>query len=185
MKKDSIKFGSGFKYPFKRAAGLLNILWALIPIIGWFALYGYCINIVKHFIKGDFKQLPKFDFSNNIGLGFFMFFKSIPFFIVLTIAYIVVGIIPFLGVLGNMFIAIFIAPILIINFYNKETVASLFEFSKLEGVFNNMGEYVIAVLKTLALRIIFGIMILVLVGIPAGIFARNIFLSDFYRKYVK
>lgn len=28
----SIDFKSGFKYPFNRAAGLLNILWMLVPI---------------------------------------------------------------------------------------------------------------------------------------------------------
>lgn len=181
----AVEFKSGFKYPFNRAAGLLNILWFFLPIFGWFALFGYSITIVKHFIKGDFKELPKFNFGKNLSLGFFMFFKSIPFIIAITFVYIIVGLIPFLGFLGTSFIALFIVPILMINFFNKETVESYFELKKVSAVFDNLGEYIIVVLKTIALKVIFFIMILLLVGIPAGAFSKNIFLADFYRRYVK
>ena len=57
-----IDFKTAFYYPFNRPIGLLNILWVLLPIIGWFALFGYTIVIIKHFIKGDFKELPEFGF---------------------------------------------------------------------------------------------------------------------------
>jgi hypothetical protein len=52
-------------------------------------------------------------------------------------------------------------------------------------VFDNLGDYVVALLKTIALRAIFLLLIIVLVGIPAGAFAQNIFIADFYRRYVK
>jgi hypothetical protein len=89
-------------------------------------LFGYEITIIKHFIKGDFKELPKFDFGRNLRLGFFMFFKSIPFVFVLIAAYIIIGFVPFIGGLGNLFVSLFVVPALTINFFKKETVAQLF-----------------------------------------------------------
>jgi hypothetical protein len=38
-------------------------------------------------------------------------------------------------------------------------------------------------LKSLALQLIFLVMIIVLVGIPAGAFTKNIFIADFYRRH--
>ncbi|MBW2982118.1 DUF4013 domain-containing protein [Candidatus Woesearchaeota archaeon] len=182
---ETIYFKPAFKYPFNKASRLLNILWIFIPIIGWFALFGYGITIVKHFLENDFKELPKLRFGKNLKLGFLMFFKSIPFIFVLMIAYLIIGLIPFIGGLGNMFISIFVVPILTINFFKKRTVASYFEFEKLNAVFNNLGDYVIAVLKSIALQIIFVLLSIVLVGIPAGAFTKNIFIADFYRKNIE
>ncbi|MBW2977873.1 DUF4013 domain-containing protein [Candidatus Woesearchaeota archaeon] len=183
-KIDKLDFETAFKYPFKRAVGLFNILWFLLPIIGWFALYGYGIRIVKHFSNGDFKGLPKFKFGKSLGLGFIMFIKSIPFMIVLGILNSVLGRTP-MGFLGILFLLIFVVPILAVNFFNKETVASYFEVKKLAPVFNNLGEYIMVILKSILLKIIFFVMIIILVGLPAGAFTKNIFIADFYRRYVK
>ena len=71
------------------------------------------------------------------------------------------------------------------NFFKKETIESLFEFKKVNAVFDNFMEYIVVVLKSIALQIIFLIMIIVLVGIPAGSFTKNIFFADFYGKYCK
>lgn len=181
----SLDFETAFKYPFKRAVGLLNILWILLPIIGWFAYGGYIITIIKHYIKGDFKELPKFNFSRDISLGFFMFFKAIPFMIVYMAVQLALGFVPYVGVIVNLLINLFFIPILFMNFFNKETVGSLFEFSKISAVFENFGEYIMVILKSFALQIIFLIMIIVLVGIPAGSFTKNIFIADFYGRYCK
>jgi hypothetical protein len=42
-----------------------------------------------------------------------------------------------------------------------------------------------AILKSILLSLIFLVMIIILVGIPAGTFTKNIFLADFYRRRVK
>ncbi len=184
-KKTILTFKEAFNYPFNRAKGLWNILWILVPIIGWFALFGYGVRIIQEFCKGEFKRLPIFKFKNDLKLGFNMFLKSLPF----VIAYIVV--IGILGVisegLGNaadLFLGIFVIPILTINFFKKQTVNSFFEFKVLNAVFSNLGDYFKAVIKTIALAIIFILMIIILVGIPANIFTSNIFLADFYRRKV-
>ena len=80
---------------------------------------------------------------------------------------------------------IFVLPMLTINFFNKETVASLFEFKILKAVFNNFGDYLITILKSIVLGLIFFAMWIVLVGFPAGTFTKNIFLADFYRRRIK
>lgn len=180
-----IDFKTAFYYPFNRPAGLWNILWILIPIIGWFAFFGYLIRIVKHFIKGDFSQTPEFDFSNNLSFGFMMFFKMIPLMAAVMAINFVTGLVPFIGILVMLFVSLFIIPMLFINFFNKETVESSFELSKVRAVFNNFDEYLIVVLKSIALQIIFFVMIIVLVGLPAGSFTKNIFFANFYGKYAK
>jgi hypothetical protein len=164
---------------------MLNILWILLPIIGWFALGGYIITIIKHYIKGDFKELPKFNFGRDANLGFFMFFKAIPFMFAYMIVQSVLSFVPVVGLIVTFLISLFVVPILTMNFFNKETVGSYFEFSKVSAVFENFREYIIVVLKSIALQVIFLLMIIVLVGIPAGQFTKNIFFADFYGRFAK
>jgi len=180
-----LKFETAFHYPFNRAKGMLNIFWLLVPIIGWFALGGYGVRLTQRWIKGEYKELPVFNFKDHLKVGFFMFLKSLPFIIVFMIVQTLLGFIPFAGMLANLFIGIVIIPILSVNFLKHETVAAYFEFEKVKYVFENFGDYIIAVLKSIALGIIFLLMIIILVGIPAGQFTQNIFLADFYRRRVK
>jgi len=182
---EPLTFKNAFHYPFNRAKGLLNILWLLLPIIGWFAFGGYSIRIIQNFVNGKFDALPLFSFKEHFKLGFFMFLKSLPFTIVYIIVYAILAFVPFVGFLANLFISLFIVPILAINFFYKETVKSFFEFSKAKFVFNNFEDYFIALLKSIGLGIIFLLMIIVLVGLPAGSFTKNIFFADFYGRRVK
>ena len=181
-----LRFRTAFSYPFNRAKGMWNILWILLPIIGWFALGGYGIRIIKEFTKGKFKKLPKFDFGNDLNLGFVMFFKALPFMIFYIVIVEVLGLVfPWVGNVVELFLGLFIAPILTINFYKKETVGSYFEFKVLRSVFNNLGDYIVVILKSLLLALIFAVMIIVLIGLPALVFTDNMFLADFYRRKVK
>jgi hypothetical protein len=183
--KGPLKFGEAFKYPFNRAAGMLNILWILLPIIGWLALIGYVIRIVKGFVKGNFQKLPLFDFGANLKLGFFMLLKFIPFIFALMVVNGVISMVPVIGFLGVLFVDMFIVPILVINFFNRETISSSFDFSKIHFVFDNFGDYVLAILKSIGLSLVFLLLFIILVGIPGQIFTKNIFLADFYRRCVK
>jgi len=181
-----LDFKTAFKYPFNRAKGMLNILWILLPIVGWFALGGYTIRIIKEFSKGKFKTLPAFKFNSDLKLGFMMFIKAIPFIITYTVIISILSRInPRISGLANFFLGLFVVPILTINFFNKETVGSFFEVEIIKSVFNNLGDYIMALLKSILLGIIFLIMWVILVGMPAGTFTKNIFLADFYRRRVK
>ena len=181
----NLTFKEAFNYPFNRAKGMLNILWILVPIIGWLALIGYTVRIVQEFTKGKYKKLPLFKFKKDLKLGFFMFLKSLPFILIYII---IIGIFnaitPWLDIAEHL-INLFILPILTINFVKKMTVSSYFEFKIIKYVFNNFGDYIIILLKSILLSLIFFIMIIVLVGLPAGAFTKNMFIADFNRRRVK
>jgi len=181
-----LDFKSAFNYPFNRAKGMLNILWMFLPIIGWFALGGYGIRIIKEFSQGKFMQLPTFSFSDDLNLGFMMFLKALPFIIAYSIF---MGLLTFVSIwlrgVVQVLVSIFALPILFVHFMNKETVSSLFEFKILKSVLENLGDYSLVILKSILLGLIFLVMTVVLVGFPAGSFTQNIFLADFYRRNVK
>jgi hypothetical protein len=185
--KDSVlKFGSAFGYCFHRAKGMWNILWLLFPIFGWFALGGYGVRIVKEFVDGKFEELPSFSFSSDMKLGFFMFLKAIPFMLAYLVVFGILGAISSgLGGFVEFFFGLFAAPILGVNFMRKETIESLFELNIVNSVFQNLGDYLLAILKSIGLALIFIAMIIVLVGLPASVFTKNIFIADFYRRRVK
>lgn len=181
----SVEFSTAFKYPFNRFVGLFNILWVLFIIVGWFALFGYVVRITREFAEGKFVQLPIFRFKENLKLGFFMFFKFLPLLLTIIGVNIILMMVPILGILGALAFDIFVAPMLVINFFIKGTVESSFDLKKVHAVFNNIEDYLIVVLKSIGLGLIFLVMILILVGLPASMFGRTIFLADFYRRKAK
>ena len=178
-----LDFKAAFHYPFNRAKGMWNILWILVPIIGWLALTGYGVRIIQEFCEGKFKQLPVFQFKKDLKLGFFMFLKAIPFILVCIVIFSILSLLK-LGYI-NTLMGIFIIPILTINFIKKMTISSFFEFKILKFVFIHFGDYIVAVLKSILLAIVFVIMIIILVGLPALFFTKNMFLADFYRRRIK
>ncbi len=180
-----VDFESAFKYPFNRAKGMWNILWAFLPIFGWFALGGYGVRIVKEFTSGKFKQLPVMKFGSDMKLGFFMFLKAIPFIVAYLLLLAIFDLFGAVGMTLMFLIELLVFPILTINFMKKQTMESLFELGIVSAVFNNLGDYVIAILKSIGLVLVFLVLCVVLVGFPAMIFTQNIFLADFYRRNVK
>ena len=159
-----LNFGDAFSYSFKRAKGLLNILWMFLPIFGWFALGGYSIRIIKEFCDGRFKQLPVMKFSSDMKFGFFMFLKAIPF----VLAYIVVvsildAISRPLGGIVEFILVIFALPMLSVNFMKKETIESFFEFEVLRAVTENFKDYLIVIWKSILLALAFIAMMIILV----------------------
>jgi|GEM_PF-348610 hypothetical protein len=196
-----LSFGDAFRYPFNSAKRMFNILWLLLPIFGWLALGGYGVRIVREFARGQFRELPEMRFGDDMKLGFFMFLKAIPFVIFCMLFFVIVFAFfdKILGMnvrlaAGSMdiiypiivcnFFEIFFLPILVINFMIKGTVGSFFEFRIVGAVFRNFWDYLLTLLKSIVLGVVFLFMWIVLVGIPAGTFTKSIFLADFYRRNV-
>jgi len=182
---EKLDFSTAFKYPFNRWKGLLNILWVLLPIFGWFAIMGYQIRLVNEWIDGKFEELPLFHFVDDMKLGFIMFIKFIPFILVLLIGGWILGLAKALGTLVYLILVFLAVPILAMNFFRKQTVQSCFEFNKVRVVTSNLGDYIMVLIMSILLAIVFGVLSLILVGIPASTFTKNIFLADFYRRLVK
>jgi len=160
----TINFEKAFSYPFAKSSRLLNFLWVLLPLIGWFALYGYTVRIIKGFTEQKFKQMPALELGEDISLGFFMFLKSIPGFLVIWAALFLTTLIPFIGI-PLYIIAIIMMPLLIVHFIVKQTVVSLMEYSELKVIFSDFADYLIALIK----GILAGMIYLVIMGIPVGL----------------
>ena len=183
---ETISFSDAFKYPFKTPKRLLYALWLIIPILGWFALFGYIVRLVNEFVEGRYEGLIKLDFMEDLKLGFITFLKSLPFYITyVAIVFAATFVNETLGNLVNLLLGFFVVPILVVNFFRKQTLESFFEFQLLDIVRNNLGDYVMAVLKQYALVIIFAILSIVLVGIPAMFFTNSIFIANFYGRLVE
>jgi hypothetical protein len=90
-----------------------------------------------------------------------------------------------LGSIINLVLGFFVIPMLAVNFFRKQTVESFFEFDVLDVVRDNLGEYIVTVLKQYALVIIFLILSIVLVGIPAMFFTNSIFVANMYGRLVE
>ena len=179
-----VRFGQAFTYPFRKFSRIFNILWLLVPIVGLFALYGYVVWITQKFIRGEYRQLPKFHFGKNLKLGFFMFLKGIPFSVAFTVILMLLGYLGAVGTIITVILSLFVYPMLIMNFMQHETVAAPFNIKAIKPVFTHIGDYLISILKTIALYLIFLVMCFILIGIPALYFTPGIFLADFYRRKV-
>ncbi len=183
---EKIDIITALKYPFNRPKRLLYALWILVPIIGWLALFGYVVRIVNEFIEGKYEELPQLHFTDDLKLGFSMFLKSLPFYIVYAV--LVAGIMvidEYKRQILSFLLGFFVLPILSVNFYRKQTVGSYFDFGKLGYVMNNIGDYIIAMLKQYATSIIFLVLSIVLIGIPALYVTSMIFAANFYGRFVE
>ena len=171
--------GEGLKYPWNKGSRLWNILWILIPILGWFAIVGYFKRIVKGLVNGQTTQLPAFgSFWENFKEGLMVSIFLIPTFVVLFL----IGFIPFVGGVVGILIEVFLLPWLIINLLVKGTFGSVWEIkSAYNEVFDNIKEYVIAYIKTLIYLLIYGLLSIIIIGIPALTFGNYFFLAEFYR----
>lgn len=124
---------------------------------------------------------------DDLKLGFLMFLKSLPFMFLYAI--LIVGVLYFVNETAaetlNLLICFFVLPILMINFFRKQTIESYFEFSILKHVVGNLGDYLVTMIKQYALSIIFMILIFLLVGIPALYVTGSIFVANFYGRRVE
>lgn len=182
---ENLSLSEAFKYPFKTPSRLIYILLLLIPILGWLILFGYLVRLVNEFIEGRYEGLIKLEIVDDLKLGFFTFLKSLPFFIAYIIVISVVSYInTSLGSLVSFLLQFFVIPILMVNFFRKQTIESYFEFDLLNIVKNNLGDYIMMIIKQYAVTIVFLILSFIIIGIPGLFFTSSIFVANFYGNYV-
>jgi hypothetical protein len=178
-----VMFTEGLKFPWQKPRRLWNILWVLVPIVGWFALMGYIVRIVQNLNRGNTKEIPKMDdFWDKFVLGFMTFVKMIPFMVLLGIVAWILKLVPIAGNIVYGFIALFIVPYLALNLMVTEKFAAIWEFEKaIKTVFGNFRKYLVALVMTLFYCAIYILLSIVLVGIPCLMFGQNFYMVDFYR----
>lgn len=185
MEKKSVsKFSSfteGLNYPWGAPKRLLNIFWALIPVIGWLALIGYCQSIQRALVAGNKTSLPEFiDFGEHLKKGFLLFVKSLP----MLIAYSLIFSVPGIGKIAGLIAFVFFLPYLGINLLVTDKFEESFNIKKVwDNVFNNLGEYLFAYLKTIGFVLLYWLLSIVFVGIPCLSFGCLFFLTEFYANH--
>jgi hypothetical protein len=183
---ETLSLSDAFKYPFKAPKKLLYALLLLIPILGWLVLFGYMVRLINEFVEGKYEEPIDINLIEDLKLGTFTFLKALPFYIAYTIIVFAVSYISAtLGGLINLLLAVFVIPILVVNFFRKQTIESFFEFDALNVVKDNLGDYIVAILKQYIIGFAFVILSIILIGIPAAIFTNSIFIANFYGNYIE
>jgi len=174
-------FAAGMKYPWAVPARLLNILWVLIPVVGVFTLYGYIIKVITGMVQGQ-NSLPDFgDWGENTKEGFFLILRMIPFMIVFWIVSFVLMFIPVLGQLAFSLLCFLFVPWLVTNLIVKRKVSAAFDVQgAAKAVFGNFGGYIMALVRTVGFAIVYGLLSMIVIGIPALLFGQNYYLARFY-----
>jgi len=173
--------GRAFNYVFQDPRWITKIVigavLVLIPIFGWFAVFGYSLRVIRNIVGGSDLPLPEWD---DIGAMFVDGIKAFVVGIVWSIPAILISIIfsladnIFLSCLSSIISALTNAFILaaIVSFARTGNIADGLQFqASINRVMSNLGDYIIIFLLSFVLAIIAGAgIILCGVGILFTIF---------------
>jgi len=181
-----INIGSALKYPWQKMQRVFWYWLILIPIFGWFPLYGYMLDVVQSILKGNDKELPKFGkYWPSFVQGFYVFIFAM---IAGVVANILIRI-PIAGWVAYVFL-ILIVPVLMIHYAAKRRFGAFFDVVfATKMVFGNFIEYIVLILKTIVATLFWllcSIPIITMIWtLPAMQFSSQFLLAQFYRKHHK
>ncbi|MBW3004902.1 DUF4013 domain-containing protein [Candidatus Woesearchaeota archaeon] len=179
---DSIK--DAIKYPWAKMQRAFWFWLILLPIFGWFPLYGYMLDFMQGIVKGADKELPKFGkYWELFGQGFFYLVFAIIVGVIVQIAIRI----PIVGWIIYIYVML-IVPILAINYAVKRRFGAFFDIGlATKMVFGHFGAYIVLILKTIVVGLFWllcSIPIITLIWtLPAMQFSSGFLLAQFYRKY--
>lgn len=172
------------KYPWTKMQRAFWFWLIIIPIFGWFPLYGYILDMIQNVVKGNDKALPKFGkYWPSFTHGFYYFLFSIIFAIVIGL----VMRIPLVGWIVYIY-AVLIMPILVVNYGVKRKFSAFFDIGlATKMVFGHFIDYIVVLLKTIVVGLFWlvcSIPIITLIWtLPAMQFSSQFLVAQFYRKY--
>lgn len=180
---------SALKYPFAKFGRLFYWLWIFLPIIGWLALAGYNLRIIKDILKGNHKEVPKFGpFWDNCRLGLYAFVVGI------AVGLVTAGF-SFLqmpmGIAGSVIyfaVAIYvglISPIMVIQLAETESISKAFDVVRAHKiVFKNFRKYIIVMLQQFVVSLVLLLasipVITLIFTLPAISYSKQYLYSRFY-----
>ncbi len=139
-------------YPFINFKSFWNILWLLLPIIGWLFFAGYTLQILKAISNRKDKGLPKSNpFLDNFLLGLKYIIFYLPLILVLILA-------NFYNI-GLYFLIVILAylpmPFLVVQFSRDEKFKSLYNYKKGYIILSkNIKKFLLFILFTIAIDLI-------------------------------
>lgn len=179
---DSIK--DAIKYPWEKMVRAFWFWLVLIPVFGWFPLYGYMLDMMQDINKGKDRMLPKFGRYWDLFVhGFYYFVFAI---IVGIVAQILMRI-PVVGWIVYLYV-ILIVPMLAVNYAVKRKFSAFFDIGLATRlVFGNLLAYIVLILKTIVVGLFWlvcSIPVITLIWtLPAMQFSSAYLIAQFYRKY--
>jgi len=179
---DSIK--DAIKYPWTKMKRAFWFWLMLIPIFGWFPLYGYMLDIFQNITQGKDKELPRFKkYWDLFVQGFYYLVFAIIVGIVIQIAIRI----PLVGWIIYLYLVL-IMPMLVVNYAVKRRFGAFFDIMLATRiVFGNIVQYIVLILKTIVVGLFWllcSIPIVTLIWtIPAMQFSSGFLLAQFYRRY--
>lgn len=194
------------RYSFSRWGRTFNYYWALIPIWGWFVVYGYIIRVLNEIKKGN-KELPPINPFKGLFKTGALFFVVM---LVIALASLVLIFIPVVGWLALIYLS-FMLPMMMLQFAEKQEIKEGLNFIRAsKTVFNDFKRYGKVMLKALAvylpfiapyyilffmlsvssspvLRVLFGslmggVILVYLVLGPAIVFSMMYLLGDYWKE---
>ncbi len=171
------------KYPFANWKRLFNYFWILVPVWGWFVVYGYLIRILENLRRGRHKELPAIHpFKGLFSTGFFLCVSIFAYTIILF----ALSLIPVLGWLIYIYVLL-ISPLLLLRYSETKKTKDIFDVvGASEIMFSHFKEYIIAWLKTIAFILILLVaslpLITLIVTLPAVSLGQYYFFGEFYRE---
>ncbi len=170
-------------YPFANWKRLFNYFWILIPVWGWFVVYGYMVRIIDHLRRGHHKELPAIrPFKGLFSTGFFL---GVSIFVYAIILF-VLNLIPVLGWLIYIYVLL-ISPLLILRYSETKKVRDLFDVVSASNIlFSYFKAYLTVWLKTIAFTLILLLaslpVITLIVTLPAMSLGQYYFFGEFYHE---
>ena len=171
------------RYPFAKWRRLFNYFWLLIPVWGWFVVYGYLIRILENLRRGRHRELPAIHpLKGLFSTGFFL---CVSIFIYAIILF-ALSLIPVLGWVAYVYVLL-ISPLLFLHYSETKNVKDLFDVVTASDIlFSYPKEYILAWLKTIAFILILLLasipVITLIVTLPALSFGQYYFFGEFYRE---
>ena len=122
-----LTFEEGIKFPWEKPKRLWYGLWLLVPIIGWFALAGFQVKIIKALVRGKNKEVPEFGkFWDSFMKGLIIFVKILPLVIVVSL----LQHIPVIGDFLQLLVNIIFVPYLFVNLVIRGKFEESFNIKK-------------------------------------------------------
>lgn len=171
------------KYPFANWKRLFNYFWILVPVWGWFVVYGYLIRILENLRRGRHRELPTIHpFKGLFSAGFFLCVSIFAYAIILF----ALSLIPVLGWLIYIYVLL-ISPLLLLRYSETKKIKDIFDVvGASEVMFSHFKEYILAWLKTIAFIFILLVaslpLVTLIVTLPAVSLGQYYFFGEFYRE---
>ena len=189
-----VTINEALRYPFLNFKRLFIVWLALVPVWGWFVVYGYIVRMAQDVFKGKNKEAPALKPLNGLfTTGFYLFVMMLILTVVFNVMLIGVSFIPILGILLWLALYIYyilVLPMMLMQFAETGKIGDGLDFVRASKiVFNNFVDYITAYIKYIVIVLILLVasipMVTMIITMPAMYYSAMLIFGDFFKNYKK